>query len=305
MSKADFDIITIHSVCSKARADFVPQRGGMMSSLCLQGSEGVSERLYLHDFVWDEHITDLPGGWPFLFPVCARLEHDGQRGCYVYAGKEYQLPIHGFAWNSPWQIAAVGEGFIELVLNENSKTIAQYPFRFEVRLRYELTASKLICKQQYTNNDTKCLPYSAGFHPYFLTPQNKKSAVIVDYQPTKRFVYNENLTQIIGETELFALPSSITNPQLNEQLTLVGQNKSTRLLFPDGDSLLMTALGVEDPNLFPYVQLYTMPEKPFFCVEPWMAYPNAMNSPHAMRWLEPGQTETGLLSLSVERLLNK
>ena len=61
----------------------------------------------------------------------------------------------------------------------------------------------------------------------------------------------------------------------------------------------MAAEGVEDPNLFPYVQLYTMTEKPFFCVEPWMAAPNSLNTAKGCRWLEPGAVEHGVLRLWV------
>ena len=65
----------------------------------------------------------------------------------------------------------------------------------------------------------------------------------------------------------------------------------------------MNAGGIDDPSFFSYVQLYTIPEQPFFCVEPWMSFPNAMNTVSGVRWLQPGQTECGILTLQM--IINK
>ncbi len=296
-----FDAYTIRSADGGSFVTCVPERGGILTSIVMPGGEAPRELLYHHDFLWNETIDDLPGAWPFCFPVCARLERDGQVGVYNYDGQQYHLSIHGFAWQLPWDIELDADDMFTLVLRDNEQTRQQYPFEFEIRLQYKIEDGRLLCRQTYTNRGNKAMPYNAGFHPYFLTPipQMGKANVSLNYNPQRRFVYNDRLTDIVGETDCFATPVSIATAEINEQLTQVGADKTAFLTFPDGDKIEMTAEGVEDEDLFPFIQLYTMAEKPFFCIEPWMGQPNAMNSVLGMRWLEPGQSEQGLLHLKL------
>lgn len=295
------ETITISAADGISQMTFVPARGGAASSLILPGKKGPKELLYLHDFFWDETIEDLPGGWPFCFPICARLERQNKRGAYLYDGKIYEMKIHGFSWYEAWSAESIQKDSVTLVLRDNEKTRQQYPFSFEVKLKYQIANGKLTCEQTYRNLSDQPMPYYAGFHPYFLTPpvNQGKETVKLNYEPKRRFVYNKDLTDLVGETHLFKLPTVVTSPEINEQLTQIGKNKTIFLEYPDGDVIQMTAKGVEDPDLFPYVQLYTMPEKPFICIEPWMAFPNAMNTVSGVRWLAPGASEQGILTLSL------
>ena len=293
-----FETVTIISKDNVTSATFVPQRGGAASSIIMPGRTQPFELLYLHDFFWDKKISDLPGGWPFCFPVCARLEHEGKLGIYFYDGKSYELPIHGFSWLEAWSIEEEGRDYLVMALQDNERTRLHYPFAFDITLRYEVFPGKLVCHQTYCNRGKKPMPYYAGFHPYFLTPPPNagKEKVFLNYHPTERFVYNKNYTDVIGTTDLFKLPTSISNVDIHEQLTRVGHKKEITLQFPSGDIIHLQAEGVEDDMLFSYIQLYTIPEKPFICVEPWMGYPNAMNR-NGARWLGPGACDQGVLTL--------
>ena len=96
------------------------------------------------------------------------------------------------------------------------------------------------------------------------------------------------------------MPTSVTNPEIQEQLTQLGEDKEIHLSFPNKDVINMVAEGVEDRDLFPYLQIYTPEDKPFVCLEPWMGFPNALNSVSGARWLAPGQSEHGILRLWLE-----
>lgn len=294
------ETVSIRSSDGMAYAVFIPSRGGTMASLTLLGRQGFRQLLYQHDFFWDQQITELPGAWPFCFPVCARLERDRKPGAYYYDGTVYELPIHGFAWQLPWTVIAVNSHSITLRLNDNEYTRLHYPFSFSIELCYVIESKRLLCYQVYSNRGDKPMPYNAGFHPYFLTPPvgQGKEQVLLDYYPVRRFVYNRQMTCLMGETTLFDVPIRITDPTINEQLTQV-TDKEIRLLYPNGDTIQMTAEGEDGTDLFPYVQLYTMSDKPFICVEPWMGYPNAMNSVQGMRWLAPYEQERGILTLQL------
>ncbi|MEO1945864.1 MAG: aldose epimerase [Candidatus Thioglobus sp.] len=290
--ESEFKCYSIKSKSGSVVASFIPQRGGVMSSLKVSGRE----LLYRHPEFWDDKIDDLPGAWPLCFPICARLSHNGEIGAYEHDGVVYKMPIHGVAWWSEWQVVSIGDSYIELELKYNDQTLAMYPFKFLVNLRYELTDNELICRQRYTNNSTEPMPYYAGFHPYFSVPEDK-SLVQINFKPVKRFIYNDDYTQIVGEQDLFELPCTLDNPDLNEQLTQLGADKMATLKFADGFELSINCLGDQDPDMFAFMQLYTMHNRPFFCVEPWMAPPNSLNNESA-RLLGVNQTDSARLRLS-------
>lgn len=278
------------------KATIVPDRGGFVSSLILPFQSGPRETLFLHDYAWNTEINDLPGGIPFLFPVCARIARNNQVGVYLFEGKQYQLKIHGFSWFEKWSVQQAQSDAIELILKDNENTLACYPFRFEIKLKYIISNGKLTCHQTYRNcEENKSMPYYAGFHPYFLTPQKEK--VILDFHAICRLKYNENLTDIVGEQSLFKTPVNITDPEINEQLCVLGENKLATLTFANGEILKTTVFGA--PDIFSYLQLYTIPDKPFFCVERWMSFPNALNTVSGVRWLKAGKSEEAVFEVFI------
>ena len=294
-----YEVLTVVSPDGGTRASFVPEKGGTGSSLVIGGRE----LLFLHDFFWDRQTEKIPGGWPFLFPICGRLERGGQAGQYLYDGRIYKMPSHGFGPRIPWAVVESGRSdTLILQLTDTPATREAYPFRFEVRLAYRAEKDALVCEQTYVNRGDVPMPYYAGFHPYFLTPpaDGGKPEVTLDYKPVRAFRYNERYTDLAGPVPPPAVPVAVhSDAVLEQRLTRVGEERELRVAMPGGFVIHLAAEGVEDENLFPYVQLYTMTDKPFFCVEPWMGVPNALNTVAGARWLKPGQSESGVLKLWV------
>lgn len=295
-------VYTIVSPDGKTKASFVPELGGAGSSIIVPFQGKDRELLFLHDCFWDKSLKNFPGGSPFLFPVCARLERQGVEGDYLYDGKIYHLNIHGFAWQMPWEVkSADSPNRLVLELTYTKATLAMYPFKFNLQLDYQVTNGQLICWQTYTNLDEKPMPYAAGFHPYFLTPPAHagKEKVMIDFKPIRGLKYNAKLTDIVGEGEHYKVPASVAAPEVNERIAEVVPNNVTHLHFPDGFSFSWRLNGEHDPQMFKFLHTYTMADKPFICIEPWMAVPNAINTVAGMRWLAPRQSERGLFELKV------
>src|SRR3989344_422417 len=295
MTEPALDLMDIRSETGEVVMRSSPQHGGTATSLQFQGQE----LLYTRPSFGKTHKLDLDGGFPFLFPVCGRLERGGKLGRYSYHHSYYDLPIHGFAPYLAWDVINRDAHQLELQLTHSEKTLPHYPFHFTVCLDYQLTGRELICKQTVINCDTKPMPYSCGFHPYFRVED--KARTLIKYDVVKCIAYNERLTDVIGEKPCFNLPTPLNNPALNEQLTMIGPNKKVQLQFPDGLVLILEAQGLEEANMFPYIQLYHRADEPFFCVEPWMSVPNALNTVSGMRWLLPGQTEHAVIRLSIQK----
>lgn len=288
-------IYTIQSFSGQTRMSFSPKHGGLAVSLIVIIPSGERELLYFPKDFKLEDYSKICGGWPFIFPICARLSRTEGDGRYLYKGKTYHIPIHGFAHRMPWEVLEHSPHRLVMKLTESALSLAEYPFEFEIVLEYEITENQIHCKQTYTNTGKEPMPYYAGFHPYLSLPFDKDE-INLHYHPKRRLQYNENLTDIIGELPTFKTPAPLSLPELNESLVELSENKQVELQFPDHSSINMKVEGIRDPNMFSYIQLYHIPQEPFICIEPWMSHPNAMNTVTGVRWLQPGMNEQAVLS---------
>jgi len=285
MSKSDFDILTITATDGLSQFSVVPELGGKGISLIMPYQQQPQELLYLPDDYWELEDKAWKGGWPFCFPIC------GRNTCKT-------LPMHGFAAQMQWQVIEKSNHKITLQLSDTAETRQMYPHAFRLTLAYEIKPGELSCLQTCENLNDHAMPYYAGFHPYFLTPLVDKDNIYVDFKAIGRKQYNSDLTDIIGDLPPLVLPKKITDPLLNEQLSLVPENK-TALRYPNGMTIAMEVNGLERDQMFSYVQLYTQPTKSFFCIEPWMNFPNALNHKEKLFNLPSGQIEHALLTLRI------
>jgi len=296
-----FEVLTIRAP-GGATAVIVPELGGIVSSLELPWAGALHETLFQHAFFWERDTPRTRGGIPFIFPICGRLERDGQPGTYLYDGRRYTLPIHGFASRMPWRVQNADHASrLVLSLTDTAQTRATYPFAFTLTLAYQIEDDGLRCEQTYTNHSDMPMPFYAGFHPYFLTPEpgHGKDDVQLSCDVLRALAYNQRLTDIAGVRPLPPLPASIGAPAVNDLLTMPAPGTGATLAFPDGHTLALRAGGIERPALFAYLQFYTMPDQPFFCMEPWMGHPNALNAVTGAHWLQPGETTHGVLDVRV------
>ena len=280
-------VFSIASPDGGARADVVPELGGIVSSLRLDGGR---ECLFRHDGFWDPAAPETRGGIPPLFPICGRLLASGTPGLYRVGDRPYRLPIHGFAMRLPWEVAdASRPDALRLRLADSDETRAIYPFAFELELLYSVSAEGLSCRLTVRNAGAVPLPYYAGFHPYFRTPPpgGGKEPSAFEARPRARHVYDETKTGLVGSAPPPVFPMSIADESVNGLLLEMGADNETRIRFPDGFGIRQTASPA-----FRYRQFYTLPDQPFFCDEPWMAPPGSLNRPGAARMLPSGQAES-------------
>ncbi len=294
---------SITSPNGATRATFIPQKGGLGTSLTMPDPARpgqTRELLYLPADIDLVSYPKLGVAWPFCFPICGRLNREG-KSVYLHEHRQYPLNIHGFAHALPWEVLAHSDDTLVMALKANKTTHECYPFEFEVVLSYTLKDGEFICHQTTLNHGHEAMPYYSGFHPYFwIDPARyQKSEVMIDFTPFKRLQYNADLTDVVGERELFTTPIALSEPVINESLSILGEDRAVKLYFPDHSTLEMAVQGMDDPSMYRYLQLYHVPEQPFFCIEPWMAHPNAMNTPTALRLLPPGQRDHALLTLKL------
>ena len=172
---------------SVQQVEIVPERGGIVTVWRIQGQEV----FYLDTERFTHPELSVRGGNPILFPLCGNLPDN----TYSVDGQVYTIKQYGFARELPWTVGAqntTDKASLTLVLSSNDQTKAVYPFDFEISFTYQLKGNTLEIKQEYKNLSATPMPFSAGFHPYFLCGDKSKLEVEI---PSKE--YQDNQTKKI------------------------------------------------------------------------------------------------------------
>lgn len=256
----------------------VPERGGIITSLGIQGEE----LLFLNEETLHNETKNIRGGIPILFPISGQLTN----GQYDWDGKTYTMKNHGFARNLPWEVIesnAAEEGVIKLRLISNEETLAVYPFEFELLYTYILRENELVIEQEYKNKSIEEMPIYPGFHPYFKTA-NKELKIATDAEVY--LDYNDMETKKLEEV--------ITIDQV-EAYVLKPQMTTFRFELEE----IAKQITVKTANEFPYIVLWSEEGQEFVCVEPWMAKTNEMNRKQELTIIKPGKTLQTSVSISI------
>lgn len=263
--------IVLTSKNKKTEIKVSPEKGAVCSSLKIDGTEF----LYWPDDLPIDDYEIISAGLPFIFPIC---------------GRSADMPIHGFAHSKAWEVLAELPEHLIVSLKANDQTRAVYPFEFEVQQHFQVFDKGLEILVTIFNHGDKPMPFSGGFHPYYRRFEGAK----LKCKPTKRLQYNEDLTDVIGEQALLKFPRDVNDEAINEQL-FEWETQMIQMLLPDGQKLTQATDG-----LCKYLQLYAPPGEDFICLEPWIAYPNAVNHKQ-VPILEAGEKVAFVLQVAVSK----
>jgi galactose mutarotase-like enzyme len=254
-----------------SQVEVVPERGGIITRWRIQGQE----IFYLDAERFTHPDLSVRGGNPILFPICGNLPDNA----YSHNGQQYTLKQHGFARDLPWEVSeqqTQGKASLTLVLNSNEQTKAVYPFDFQLVFTYELQGNTLSIRQQYKNLSSTSLPFSAGFHPYFLTGGDKTQLEF--HIPSQQ--YQDQKTK-----EIHAFDG---NFDFNRDEIDVAFGNLTSQSATVTDSSRKLKLTLDYDPIYSKLVFWTLKGKDFYCLEPWTAPRNALNTSENLTVLEPG-----------------
>lgn len=253
-----------------------PERGGIVTEFCAQGKSV----LWMDWDTFYDTSRYVWGGIPVLFPNCGALKDD----TVVFGGTSYQLPLHGFARNLPWQVvdtvATEGSASITLQLQSSEITLAQYPFAFTLGCTYQLEGSKLNIYISCQNRSSEPMPVQLGFHTYFEV--NGKGEALHYETPCTRYLdLADNL-----EKDFASLPP-LTNDQTGKFLL----DARGSIAFTDSERGLKTSIQCQKE--FPLLLLWAGDGEKF-CIEPWTGPLGAQNTKEGLVYITTGETwQTG------------
>lgn len=266
---------------TKAIAEIVPERGGMVTRWQVRGQE----ILYLDRDRFAQPELSVRGGIPILFPICGNLPGN----TYSDEGQSYTLKQHGFARDLPWRVveqSTAGQASLTLALESNEQTLAVYPFEFQLAFTYTIQGNTLSISQRYTNQSERPMPFSTGLHPYFCV--SDKSQLQFDL-PASEF-----LDQMDGTSHAFEGSFDFDRPEIDVAFGHLSRQTAT---VKDATTELL--LSLEYNSIYSTLVFWTVQGKDYYCLEPWSAPRNALNSGDRLIHLHPYSSLTTLVCLRI------
>ena len=252
-------------------------------------------------------------GIPILWPFPGRVR-DAR---YTFDGRQYELPrtdkggvhhIHGVAITAPWRSTGQGvddsgawAAFSLGPADLDAESRAGYPFDFNLTMRYTLHGRSLTLDLTVANQGQSDLPFGYGLHPYFHAP-------LIDSPTTPDRTHCLVLIPVGSRWPAEAgLPTGQPQPLKPDE-----NFSSWRPLGPqpfdhmfgdvhcEGD---VSVAGWRDPGAglevmlqadraFREWVLFTQPNRPSLCIEPYTCPPNAIN------FAAEGLSNDGLIRLA-------
>ncbi|MDR9900095.1 aldose epimerase [Aetokthonos hydrillicola Thurmond2011] len=267
----------LHLQTDNAQLEVLPERGGII----LRWRVNEQEILYLDEERLADPQLSVRGGVPILFPICGNLPNN----TYTHNGKQYTLKQHGFARDLPWTVVNHQNASLTVALNSNEQTREVYPFDFKVAFTYQLEGNSLEIQQHYTNLSSEPMPFSFGFHPYFSV--SDKSQLKFEIPSSE---YQEKGT---NETHPFTGNFDFSQDEIDVAFKQLSATSATVI---DGSRGLKLTLDYDE--LFTTLVFWTVKGKDFYCLEPWSAPRNALNTGENLTVLEPGSDLSTTIRLS-------
>lgn len=268
---------------AQSRLEVVPERGGIATRWSVQGHE----MFYLDTERFTNPSLSVRGGIPILFPICGNLPDN----TYTHNGKPYTLKQHGFARDMAWEVSDrytqdwVG---LTLTLSSDDNTRAVYPFDFQLIFTYRLQGNSLDIHQQILNRSNEPMPFAIGLHPYFAVTDKDQLRFDI---PATEF---QNLDQSV---RFFAGTFDFNRDEIDVIFQEPASNISSVI---DSERQLKLQLAYESP--YCKVVFWTVKGKDFYCLEPWSAPRNAMNTGDRLTLLAPGASVETLVRFTVTNL---
>lgn len=189
------------------------------------------------------------------------------------------LPIHGSAWQQPWQVTEQSAEEVCLQLD------SRQPFAYRAQQRFRLRDGCLHMHLQVTHLDSRAAWHGLGWHPYF--PRNAHTqlrAVAEQFWQCDQQRLSSALTALPADWN-FTGAQSLPAEQIDHAFS--GWDGACDIIQADaGYQLQCRSQGAD------YFILFTPSEQPFFCFEPVSHPVNAhhLHGHPGLRLLRQGQT---------------
>jgi galactose mutarotase-like enzyme len=283
------------------------QDGAELSSLNIVDLSGTHELLFNANN-W-QPINGWTGRAPWLWPVAGRT-YAQQPGSdqpipdavfqWTYDGQHRPMPLHGFVRSRRWRANTPKvdrQGATAYATLESDRAGRQsYPFdyRLEVTTRVHNNRVSLAFQVTADQDNSGAMPFTLGNHFTFDLASwwgpNWLDGVLVGagdsaWSTNGLMLAGEQVKLPAGEVLLSdtRLENALIPAELGRVVSLVSPERTKRL----DVSFSVSDLLDEDAALW---VTHRDPSNRFFCLEPWVGWPNGINSGRGRVQVEPGKT---------------
>ena len=201
------------------------------------------------EYMWNGDPAYWSGRNPVLFPHVSSPKDK----ILNFKGKDCRVNNHGFCRRSEFEFVEQTKDSLLFRLTDNEETYSQYPYRFELQVKYTLERNRVFIDYRIINRDEEDMYLGFGQHPAFNCPLDQKRS-FSDY-----FIEFEKEDVEGGRLDL--------SYELFEKYpTYVVQEPESRVFtLSDGTNKVVMHVS-EQYRIF---ALWT-PHAPFVCLEPWV-----------------------------------
>ena len=232
--------------------------------------ESGEERMWDADpAVWNRHA-------PILFPFVGKVAG----GEYRVGDKTYPMKSqHGFARDRDFELVEKSDTAVVHRLTADSESKKIYPYDFVLTVTHEIGSDRTLnVTWKVENAGGETMYYSIGGHPGFRVPPEgaagDRSDYFLEFPGKEKVEYlllnTDNGLAVTDRTYTLALDGGFT-PIRKDMFDL------DALVFEGGQ---IDCVRIADPQKkpfvtlncegFPYVGIWSKPEGPFVCLEPWL-----------------------------------
>jgi aldose 1-epimerase len=231
-----------------------------------------------------------------LSPYVCRLQH----GKYRFDQKEYTVEgfylgdhaIHGILFNAAFQITDTKSTDTEasVIFSHHYKgTDAGYPFPFTLHVKWKLTSGNTLqVFTTATNNHSSAIPFSDGWHPYFVVGESIDSATL-SFTTNKQLAFSEDLlpTGDIIEDNRFIKGQKMEGVFLDNCFLLDNSQDAKQICTLKND---VVTLSITPDKHYPYLQIYTPPHRKSIAIENLTSAPDSFNNGIGLLIIQPNHT---------------
>ncbi len=212
---------------------------------------------------------------PILFPVAGGFKDDG----YEWQGKWYHMPKHGFIRPLEWQVEDVKDSQVTFLIQEKHEG---FPFEYDLRATYTVEGNKLDVTYAVTNRDERPFCFSIGSHEAYATPGGIQDYEIV-FDEVETLQHSELIGNLTGHNTVTiaentkVLPLTYDYFQVDALVFRTVKSRGVTLRTNKNDR----TIRVDFPDC-PFLLLWTKPNAPYICIEPWCNGPDFIDAPAAI-----------------------
>ena len=222
------------------------------------------------EYIWNGNTDIWYGQSPILFPIIGRLLDDK----YTLNGKEYSMDKHGIVRKKPFTLVEKTENSLTFVQTDDDESITKYPYKFELKVKFQLTEKGLRVTHTVKNNNDSVMYYSFGAHPAFNcqigdylefnkdtsleTERIDHESILID----EKFPVEMDGNKVVLTKDLFVDDALILSSFDSDSIS-IKSNSHDRIIKFDFDS--------------PFLGIWAKPNAPYVCLEPWWGVNDSYN----------------------------